>query len=307
MSLKLRASIWALFAAVLVSSCGKPVPGPEQPPQGDPVPAPVEATNPPTNEITGEDAKAMVEKLADPEAIPDPKPVAPAGTGGWKASKMSVKEFAARFSSNMAKLQGVEGKADLRVKTPEGEGRMELTYEIASPTKYRIEFVEPTLVPKRALIVSDGVRKVEFKDKKFGKVVPEPTQVAVDSAPSAWIRNFSRLLFARISDKRDSAGELAKLLAADNAIATAIEERTLERNGKKVFNLRIRGERKPPSASKQGPLKFEIVVDGVRWMPVTVRTETGTGKNLWRYEWSCGWNFGRTFPESKFAVKAPGQ
>lgn len=294
------------LAVIALASCKNTVSPPEPPPGEGPLPAPVEpkATLPPNDETIRESAKSAAEKMADPEAVPDPKPVAPAGAGGWRPAKMSLKDFGAKLGGRIAQVKGVEGKALVRIKTPEGEGNMELKYAFATPTKYRFEYVEPSLIPSRAIVISNGVQKVEFKHKKFGQPVPIASPLGSGSAaPNEWIRSFSRLMFVRLTDNRDSLGELVKLLTADKGMTVNVEERTLERNGKKVHNYRIRVERTPAAAAKAGPMRFEIVVDGARWMPVTVRTESGSDKKLWKYEWSCGWNFGKTFPEENFIIR----
>lgn len=304
MALPSRSAILASLSALLLVGCGPSAPKPEPPPTEGPLPSPAKSNVEPEKTPVREDAKSAAEKMASPDSIPDPKPVTPSGSGGWRPSKTSVSDFASKLGAKLAQTNGTEGKANVGIKTPEGEGRLELRYLFATPTKYRIEYIEPYLVPSRALIISNGTLKVEFKNKKFGKPIPESSKFESGSAsPSEWVRNFSRLLFARITDKRDTLAEFAKSLASDKNFVAGIEERTLERNGKKVLNFRLRGERTPAAAAKQGPLKLEIVVDGVRWMPVTIRTEAGSGKDLWRYEWSCGWNFGKTFPESEFVVR----
>jgi outer membrane lipoprotein-sorting protein len=236
---------------------------------------------------------------------PSPKPA----TGGWTKTQLKGQQLASNVSKAIASLKDAYGEAGNDIQTPEGSGMQQLRYEIGSNGKYRINYVKATAVPSAGVIISDGKRRTWLTDKGYAKPIaasqPSPEIAAASKSPvTAFPKEFSRLMFAPLTDKRDLWAPLtAELLRPSSGFKTVVEERTSDFNGQKVTSYRIYGRRAGKGEKKVGESEIEIVVHGKFWLPVTVRTRMvdAQGKT-WMQQWTSRWKFNQKMDDKLFRI-----
>lgn len=278
---------------------------PDQPPAERPDSAPGEGGESPAEgqagmpPITREDIAR-----ANPPRPPDiPRP----GTAGWTASRISAAEVGRRMARAIEGMRGVEGMAETTVETPEGRGQIRTMITVRDNKNYRIEFPIVALVPDAGVMAANGTTRslrIGTKttppfpiDGKTGDADWNASQIA-----SNWNRDFGRLIFRGLTEGRDAMGPLISEWSRPNSGFRVItEERTREFRGRMVTNYRIRASH--PGRGGRGASEVEIVVDGERGLPVTIRSIwTDDRGREWRAQWSAGWNFERKIVDEQLVL-----
>lgn len=286
-------------------SAGAPLTPSGEPPAATEAPGTVEPKAP----ATGEPAKPEPGKPSGTPPIranvPEPKEAPKPSTEGWGATRLAPSEFARRLSKSMGSKSGAEGKATVFLKTPEGTGVQQLEYKLASPTKFRIDFLEMGAVPRAFSVTANGKQKWA----NGGKAPQLPVDVAarvepkyLGGDPNVWIKDFTRAMFADLIDRSDPFTPLLNSLTSKkDQFRTVVEERRMPFKGKTVLNYRIYVERTGAGAKTAGPATFELIVDSVNWLPVTARSAWKDGQGEWTFEWAGMWRFGQKFDDKLFA------
>lgn len=236
--------------------------------------------------------------------IPAPK------TNGWDKSDLTGAQLADKVGSAIAGLKQVTGKAVVDLRTPEGKGQFNLQYEIGEPGKYRLNYLRPTVVPEASVVVSDGAKKVWLEQDGFSdpiptnKLAPDASVKPADLAPS-FPKRYTRLMFANLTDKTDYWKPLfSQLLAQKDGISTVVEKRVMPFEGRQITSYRLRARRSDEAAKKYGPYELEVVIDGHRFLPVTVRSRVAQpGGEVWQNEWSMRWDFAKRPAAGTFEIR----
>lgn len=241
---------------------------------------------------------------ANPPRPPDiPRP----GTSGWTASRLSAAEVGRRMAQAIEGMRGVEGVAETTVETPEGRGQIRTTIAVRDNRNYRIEFPIVALVPDAGVMAANGTTRslrIGTKttppfpiDGKTGDADWNASQIARN-----WNRDFGRLIFRGLTEGRDALGPLiAEWSRPQSGFRVTTEERSREFRGRTVTNYRIRASR--AARAGQGASEVEIVIDGERGLPVTIRSIwTDDRGREWRAQWSAGWNFERKIVDEQLVL-----
>lgn len=240
-------------------------------------------------------------------APPPPPDIARPGTAGWSASRLTAAEVGRRAAQAIEGMRGVEGLAETTVETPEGRGQIRTTVVVRDNRNYRIEFPIVALVPDAGVMAADGrTRSLRIGtntapplpiDGKTGEADWTAAQIADN-----WNRDFGRLIFRGLTEGRDALGPLiAEWSLPGSGYQVTAEERSRNFRGRTVTNYRIRAAR--PARAGKGASEVEIVIDGERGLPVTIRSVwTDEQGRQWRAQWSAGWNFERKIADEQLVL-----
>lgn len=239
--------------------------------------------------------------------IPEPNSVQKPGTGNWTPTKLTSATLAANMGKAMSTMTGVECRSVVAAKTPEGVGRSLISFKFATPNAFRVEYIEPGLIPKRSTILADGAKVRAYAKNRWTPYKPiasgfDPAQAKVDA--QKFLTHFSRAMVANAVDKSDPWAPLFnELQSGKSGFDCRIEERHFVSNGRNYLSYRIVATRRAAQSKSLGPASMEIVVDGKYWLPVTIRTEMQPpGQKPWSYEWTGQWRFKQKFAPSDLAL-----
>lgn len=252
----------------------------------------------------------------DPKAV---KPIAPSrklydipptGTQNWTASKLSGKELASKIGSAMRSMKGTYGRTISTIKTPTGTGQVTSEIKVQDNKVYSIQFMVIGVMPETGEVRADGKRRAftgpngAFKDR-LPITVPSPeAKLSSNQIASNWPKRFPRLAFLGLTDAKDPwVPVISDLLSGKSGFKTEVSERVSDFRGRKLRNYRIVAKRSPAAAKTLGPCEIEMVFDGVRFLPVTMRVNTKYPKEgEFKVQWQSGWNFNQKFKPEDFRL-----
>jgi len=252
----------------------------------------------------------------DPKALAAKPPsrklyeIPPTGTQNWTASKLSGKELASKIGSAMSSLRATYGKTISTIKTPIGTGQVTSEIKIQDNKTYSIQFPVVGTMPETGEIRSDGKRRAftgpngAFKDR-FPINVPSPeAKLGTSQISSSWPKRFPRLAFLGLTDAKDPwLPVISDLVSGKSGFKTEVSERISDFRGRKLRNYRIVAKRTAAAAKTLGPCEIEMVFDGVRYLPVTMRVNTKFPKEgEFKIQWQSGWNFNQKFKPEDFKI-----
>ena len=236
--------------------------------------------------------------------------IAPTGTQKWTASKLSGKELASKIGSAMRSLRATYGKTISTIKTPTGTGQVTSEIKIQDDKVYSIQYIVVGIMPETGEVRADGKRRAftgpngAFKDR-LPITVPSPeAKLSVSQISSSWPKKFPRLAFLGLTDAKDPwVPVISDLVSGKSGFKTEVSERISDFRGKKLRNYRIVAKRSPAAAKTLGPCEIEMVFDGVRYLPVTMRVNTKFPKEgEFKIQWQSGWNFDQKFKPEDFKI-----
>jgi len=183
-----------------------------------------------------------------------------------------------------------------------GKSKIKLQDSKTFAIEFYSRFTEATL----NRIVSDGQTKaVYFKDS--WKLVGDAGSPDGDLGPAElakWPGDFSRAMFSEYETGKRTWGPLLRAWSnGEGGFKATVEEKKAVVLGKERSIYQVLATRKSDGAQVQ------IVVDGERFLPVTVRTLVKNSKGgLDKVQWSAKWSFGGHHDPSDFVipVKPPG-
>lgn len=304
----------AAFAVLLIAGCsGGPkstasatgeTKGPTLPSRADS--SPVAPANPNLADPGGPKNPIPEMPKPDPEKFVIPE----TGSGGWKSASVDGMALAKKVGSALASLKSTEGETVATIKTPVGNGQVRGKVKVQSPQAYSIQYLVVDEMPALKEARSNGkLRAISTDQGAFNNKKPAgtPLKSSVLSSrqlASNWHRDFPHLLFLGLTDKRDPWQPLLEeLLSGRSGFETEVAERTLDFRGKKVSNFRVTAKRTAEMAKKLGPCEMEMVFDGQRFLPVTIRVNFEDPKDgKYQIVWQTGWNFQKSFKPEEFAL-----
>lgn len=302
----------ALFAVALVAAFGMGCGKSDTSPAGSPTGAhpPVASNSGPgstPNSSAGMtpnsgSGSALNPPVPPKSVIPDPpKPDQP-GQKNWSATQVKALDVAKKTAAAIAGMRNTYGESVTHMTTPEGNATVMLYYKIQDAKNFRVDFVIPKSIPARGAVLADGRGKRALGEKKMGPSMPlsfasEESKLSDAQVVRRWPLEFSRLMFTGFTDSKDSFVRMIRALArGEGGFKLTFEERTMPLRGSTVRNYRFYAVRSREAMKKYGPCEFEVVVDGTRFLPVTVRVDSkdASGKP-WKQQWSGGWRFNQKF------------
>jgi hypothetical protein len=166
---------------------------------------------------------------------------------------------------------------------------------------FSIDYYTPTTQATRNRIVADGTKRYEFfgekwTEKPLGK--PRKDAALTDAEIKDWPQNFYQQMFKSYSDDANFWKPLLEGLGRGaGGYTTSLEQKTDKVHDKDRTIYRVIATRKSDGA------EFQISVDGVRYLPLTVKSviKNAKGGEDKRF-WTCEWFFSGTFSDKDFIV-----
>ncbi|MFN3730146.1 MAG: hypothetical protein ACK4XJ_10575 [Fimbriimonadaceae bacterium] len=234
-----------------------------------------------------------------PFEVPEP------GTQGWKTSGLSAAELGKRLDQAVAELADSEVRGVLTLRDFGGQsGQAALRQELHRDAIYRMEFVDMRKGFDKYIVVSDGKRQARAVNGDWGAPVAAPKPNSKKAEPAAivraWEREFPRLVFeARHSGSGSLAALGEGLDKGLDGFTRVVEERTITYNNIPKKFYRIIASKKGKSANES--TVYEIVVDGSRFLPVTLKANTTNAEGkAYRAQYQIGYEFGKQQSVSEF-------
>jgi hypothetical protein len=317
MTLSFRTLVPSALAALLLAGCGRPSDSVRQPEKKGGS-EPVARNEMGASKDSGEPSGTSEGKTeAEPPKLPEPlKPdtkafaVTPTGSGNWKKSAIAPSALAARVDKAFREMSKTEAEAVATIMTPTENGQVRNAIKVQDYKTFSIQTLRLEKEPGIFEIRADGSKKSftgrngTFEPAKpIGSQSPE-TKLTGRQMVEQWPRAFPRLAFLSLTEGKDSWGPYLKELASGRSGFTAeISERTIPFRGQMWTNYRVIAKRTKEAAKKLGPCEVEIVLDGRRNLPVTIRSNfTDPNGGSWKVLWQTGWNFDQSFDAKDFRL-----
>ena len=183
-------------------------------------------------------------------------------------------------------------------------GKAEL--KIRNSRQFRLEYYKPETEASVTRVIADGKERVQTESGKATKLPAfrEPAKVTMtEKELDEWAENFTEEMFNNYrEDDRIWSSLVSAWRSGVGGYKTSIEEKTMSPAGKPRKYYRVVAK-----TDKNRPTDIEIMVDGVRFLPVAVRViRKNADGTLRRGTWSAEWKFGGTHSSNDFKVpKAP--
>ncbi len=245
-----------------------------------------------------------------PELNPKAFAIEKTGEGVWKKTSLTPAALADRIGKAIREMKGTYGEAISTIKTPRENGQVKCFIKVQDYKTYSIQTLQLAAMPGLSEVRSDGNKKAQTSPTGgFGK--PRPISSSGPEAALAgkqlvekWPTLFPKLAFLGLTDGKDAwRPYMTSLMSGASGFKGEIAERKMKWQGRDVISYRITARRTPDAAKKLGPCEIEMVIDGVRYLPVTIkvnRTEAAGGE--WKVLWQAGYNFNKTFDAKEFAL-----
>lgn len=249
-----------------------------------------------------------------------PVEIAASGTQSWKPTRMTFATLAQKVSAATAGLKATRADLNVFVRTPEGQGMFfspSVVLRVKDAMHYRVDYVVVQRIPFSATLVNDGKKrgiradtKVEWKPASYR--LPA-TKLKGDLLVGLFEIDFARLAFQGLTENQDAWKDIITgWTRGTNGYKAILEERKMRYQGKDILNYRIRAQRTAAAAKKFGASTVEVVFDGRRFLPVTIRVvRTDQAGKSWLAQWQAAYRFNQTIPPSEMqlgttvAAKAP--
>ncbi|MBN8690133.1 MAG: hypothetical protein J0L72_04980 [Armatimonadetes bacterium] len=249
------------------------------------------AENPTPDEIKKQfDAAKEAGKKAEAIAIRKP------GTDGWKTVDQDIIELASKVDGSIAKMTKVGGKFDLLVKNSSISGMTNGTINILSKDKFSVDYFltsDPTIICR---LVRYGDKKRKMELGKWGQSEPAATPSQPKLTALDFEEVYSREIFAPLYRGTGFWSPALQALSKEGMTFKS-DTKEMEVWGEKRPFYRIIGTRKG-----KGLTGLEIVIDGGRFVPLTIRTTGIDSKGQNRSsEWRGLWGFDQKVNEKQIA------
>ncbi len=252
---------------------------------------PVEPGNPTTDghEQPTPGAPSNPGKISEIENPTIERPeIKPVGTDGWIALAQTPEEFGQTVDRAISSLSNVAGTFNIELRNESMEGSKSGQFLIASSAQYAIDTVDidkPTVLNRT---LANGSTKKSLSENGW----TAPQAVSAQGKPvgqkvsNTLSRNFSRLMFESLTERRPTWSPVLKSLEAEGFRVT-LETKSISTSGVMRPYTRLVATR-----DGVGLNEFEVRFDGIRHVPLTVRmvSTAASGKPV-TSEWRGKWKF----------------
>lgn len=233
----------------------------------------------------------------------------PPGAGDWKPAPAEASRAAAlgdAVDKALASVSGAFVEADTNFEMPDvGKLTGKAQIRIENPSTYMVQYYTVEDQSARRKVVADGNRRAElggdgWKQLPDPKAPPKPKEVT-EADVKAFGEGFLQTMHSRFLTGENVWGPMMRAWEEGKGGYTVrVETKTVKLNGKDRRIQRVVAE------TKQGtPTQIEILIDGQRNLPLTVRSvETLPGGKQNRIMWTGRWAFGGKHEKSSFALPA---
>ncbi len=241
-------------------------------------------------------------KLADTkQGIVKPPVIVKPGTDGWSASTLTLADFAKRVDDAIGQLTDVAGGFEVELRNGELEGSQNGAIWISDPSIYRVDYVDIAAPTTLRRTTADGKSKKVLAAKGWGQpVAANKVGAPVDGKIVTELpRLFSRIVFESLTERRPTWGPLVTQLEKQGYEVT-LESKNIPTGGVNRPYLRL-------VASRQGKgvNNFEVRLDGIRFVPLTIRMNgiDEKGRPI-TANWRAAWQFNQKVKEQILNPKA---
>lgn len=206
---------------------------------------------------------------------------------GWKPVSFSQSEFTSRLDKAMTDLRDVAGSYEIELRNLELEGTQQGTFVIHDSTLYAIEglTIDKPTAPRR--FQADGEKKSALGPTGWGKEIPVTAlQAPPNVTANQLVNEFPLLVFSGVFNRRPLWDKLVTNLE-NEGYTLHLETKDIAMQGRPRPFYRL-------VAKKEGSglNTFEMRIDGIRWVPLTIRVlATGSGGKPITAEWRAQWSF----------------
>lgn len=298
----------------------KPTPSTAPNPKGPASPT-VKNTPPPPPYSTQAVVQAAVQTGQVKVQIP------PSQAQGWVKSDLTAEQLAAKVSAAVSSLSNTRLESSTLVGTPLGKGQYIDHATIGDRKKYKFAYVHIGDQPVTGTLVANGKQRVvrvedswtnplpldkplpsdrdtslsSFKEQPSSPMLAPLTTTKPEDVVERWPREFSRLAFQSLSEGKDAVGPAVKGWSSGlkGYRIAAVEKRQKKVEGRQYVSYRIIAKRDKKGG---GNSEIELVVDGYRFLPVTMRTnfDDEKGRNF-SAMWSGSYKFNEKFVDKDFS------
>jgi len=229
----------------------------------------------------------------------------------WKASTLSLTELTARVARMTSQPKGVYGFYQMLAQTSEGRGVYTGEMKFQQPNIFKVNWVLIKPDPLNGTYVANGKTRQLFFDgqlrpptavsKPFSSATTDPAQLV-----SRFSNEFPRFLFQGATDGKDAWTPLINAWSKGaGGYKLTLQERSMVFQNRTFRSFRIKLVRNATAAKKLGESTVEIIFDGVRYLPITVREiRRDLNKKPWVVQWSGNYKFNQTFKSDDFLMKS---
>jgi hypothetical protein len=197
-------------------------------------------------------------------------------------------------------MKGVDGKFSSDWRSSEGTGQVDGLLRIQDRYRYRMDYVVHKAQPFSCSVAADGKRKfVRSGEQVLTPVLASQqskyAKLPIEMYADTFFDDYSRMMFQGLTDGVDAWTPMIASFK-QNGFTLKLEERRLSHMGREYLNYKLTGFRAKDPRKLKSNQRFEVVLDGTFWLPVTVTTSWKDAKGKpWDSQWSAGFAFGRKF------------
>lgn len=228
----------------------------------------------------------------------------------WTKSSLTLSQLAQKVAAATKSPKGTLGVYQILAQTSEGRGVYGGEMRFQQPNVFKLNWVHIQPDPLNGIFLANGKIRQSIFDGKLSPVVSASkifSGVTTDPAQlvARFSNEFTRFLFQGATDGKDA---WVPLLTAWSKGAGGyklfVQERNITFQNRSHRGFRIKLDRTAAAAKTMGKSSLEVVFDGHRFLPITVR-ELRTDKQgkPWVIQWSGNYKFDQKFQPSDFEMK----
>lgn len=270
------------------------------------------AMNPPTAGANGAGGRPA-EQPGEKEAPKIPKEMTapalnheifkpePLKSNGWKEAGSTFAQLGEKMDGALADLKSALGHADTVWDVGGATMMSRGDIKVKDGQTFSVDYYTPGTQATRNRIISDGSKRFAFYEEKWQeKPLPtaRKTDPITDAKLEAWPKDFYKLMFENFEEDRNVWKPLMDALASGRGgFQASIEQKT-----EKVFE-KDRQIYRVVATRKSDGAEFQITVDGIRFLPLTIKSlvKNSKGGQDKRF-WTCQWAFNGPFTATDFIV-----
>lgn len=227
----------------------------------------------------------------------------------WTKSTLTLPQLAQKVAWATKSMAGVHGQYQMLAQTSEGRGIYTGEMRFQSPALFKLNWVRLEADPRNGIFVGDGSKRHSLYDgtlmpdqavtQPFKGTTTDPAQLV-----ARFSNEFSRFLFQGAIEGKDPWVPLLTAWGKGaGGYATKVEQRKITLANKTYLSYRVKCVRNAAAAKKLGKSELEVVFDGTRFLPITVReTRVDLNGKEWRIQWAGKYLFNQKFKKTDFQM-----
>ncbi len=281
-----RSTVLAVLAVACLAGCNNPKL------VMNPKPEPAKATTPPPP-VGG--------TVNPPKGPTDEFKIQPGKDVGYGPSETKLTDIGSRTDAGILGLQNGKAIAKMVVETSRGTSNGTIDIKVRDAKTYVVGYLLPQTDATPNKLAADGKLKMVYEDRKWTPA--KPTEASGPMTPAeidSWLQKYPKEMFAGLIDGGHVWDRLLAGLQSDVSRTTTVEEQETKFKGvpRPIYRIVSRDKADPKE-------EMEIVIDGKRWLPLTVKAnfKDDAGKPVHTF-WTAEWAFGGQFDDKEFVIPA---